>query len=172
MKISDARRLITACLHSMFIQAQKEKRGVIFKRAESYVKEYRDAEREKIRLTRLSKQEGTYYVPGEAKLVFVVRIKGFVCLCALSSFGRQLTRIQYQQNRPQASQNSPTSSSPSDQQCHLCQAHQSHRGNVEDCRTLHRIWISLSQDRPRSNLQARIRQSQQATYSSDRQQHH
>ena len=57
-------------------QAQKEKRGVIFKRAESYVKEYRDAEREKIRLSRLAKQEGNFYVPGEPKLVFVVRIKG------------------------------------------------------------------------------------------------
>jgi large subunit ribosomal protein L7e len=52
------------------------KRGVIFKRAESYVKEYRDAEREKIRLARLSKQEGSFYVPEEPKLVFVVRIKG------------------------------------------------------------------------------------------------
>ena len=57
-------------------QAQKEKRGVIFKRAESYVKEYRDAEREKIRLSRLAKQEGNFYVPAEPKLVFVVRIKG------------------------------------------------------------------------------------------------
>ncbi|MCJ1289449.1 60S ribosomal protein L7 [Xylographa carneopallida] len=57
-------------------KANKEKRGTIFKRAESYVKEYRDAEREKIRLHRLSKQEGSYYVPAEAKLVFVVRIKG------------------------------------------------------------------------------------------------
>ena len=60
----------------LIIKANKEKRGTIFKRAESYVKEYRDAEREKIRLTRLSKQEGTYYVPAEPKLVFVVRIKG------------------------------------------------------------------------------------------------
>ncbi|KAI9846780.1 MAG: 60S ribosomal protein L7 [Sclerophora amabilis] len=57
-------------------KASKEKRGVIFKRAESYVKEYRDAEREKIRLHRLSKQEGSYYVPAEPKLVFVIRIKG------------------------------------------------------------------------------------------------
>ncbi|KAI9876416.1 MAG: 60S ribosomal protein L7 [Pleopsidium flavum] len=57
-------------------KAQKEKRGVIFKRAEKYVKEYRDAEREKIRLARLSKQDGSYYVPAEPKLVFVVRIKG------------------------------------------------------------------------------------------------
>ncbi|KAI5291714.1 60S ribosomal protein L7 [Ascosphaera aggregata] len=56
--------------------ANKEKRGVIFKRAESYVKEYRDAEREKIRLARLARQQGNYYVPDEPKLVFVVRIKG------------------------------------------------------------------------------------------------
>lgn len=61
-----------------YIQAQKEKRGVIFKRAESYVKEYRDAEREKIRLSRLAKKEGSYYVPAEPKLVFVIRIKGLV----------------------------------------------------------------------------------------------
>merc|ERR1711939_946378 len=57
-------------------KAQKEKRGVIFKRAESYVKEYRDQEREKIRLQRLAKQEGTFYIPAEARLIFVVRIKG------------------------------------------------------------------------------------------------
>jgi len=57
-------------------KANKEKRGVIFKRAESYVKEYRDQEREKIRLSRVAKQEGSYYVPAEPKLVFVVRIKG------------------------------------------------------------------------------------------------
>lgn len=58
------------------LQANKEKRAVIFKRAESYVKEYRDAEREKIRLGRLSRQEGNFYVPEEPKLVFVIRIKG------------------------------------------------------------------------------------------------
>jgi len=54
----------------------KEKRAVIFKRAETYVKEYRDAEREKIRLARLSKQQGTFFVDETPKLVFVVRIKG------------------------------------------------------------------------------------------------
>lgn len=58
------------------MQANKEKRGVIFKRAESYVKEYRDAEREKIRLARVARQEGSLYVPEEPKLVFVIRIKG------------------------------------------------------------------------------------------------
>jgi large subunit ribosomal protein L7e len=40
------------------------------------VKEYRDAEREKIRLARVAKQEGSFYVPAEAKLIFLIRIKG------------------------------------------------------------------------------------------------
>jgi large subunit ribosomal protein L7e len=57
-------------------QANKKKREAIFKRAESYVKEYRDAEREKIRLARVARQQGNFYVPDEPKLVFVVRIKG------------------------------------------------------------------------------------------------
>ena len=64
-------------VHSLLVhQAQKEKRGVIFKRAEKYVKEYRDAEREKIRLARVAKQNDSFYIPAEEKLVFVVRIKG------------------------------------------------------------------------------------------------
>ncbi|KAK0738268.1 ribosomal protein L30, ferredoxin-like fold domain-containing protein [Schizothecium vesticola] len=57
-------------------KANKEKRGVIFKRAEKYVKEYRDGEREKIRLSRAAKSEGSFYIPAEAKLIFLVRIKG------------------------------------------------------------------------------------------------
>ncbi|KAI1107199.1 60S ribosomal protein L7 [Jackrogersella minutella] len=54
----------------------KDKRAVIFKRAEKYVKEYRDAEREKIRLNRIAKQEGSFHVPAEDRLIFVIRIKG------------------------------------------------------------------------------------------------
>lgn len=59
-------------------QENKAKREVIFKRAEKYVKEYRDAEREMIRVSRESKKDGSFYVPAQAKLVFVVRIKGSV----------------------------------------------------------------------------------------------
>jgi len=40
------------------------------------VKEYRDAEREKIRLARVAKQDDSFYIPAEEKLVFVIRIKG------------------------------------------------------------------------------------------------
>jgi len=54
----------------------KKKREVIFTRAEKYVKEYRDAERERIRLQREAKKSDSFYVPAEAKLAFVVRIKG------------------------------------------------------------------------------------------------
>jgi hypothetical protein len=60
-------------------QASKEKRSVIFKRAEKYVSEYRSAEREKIRLSRAAKADDAAYIPAEAKLIFVVRIKGYVC---------------------------------------------------------------------------------------------
>ncbi|KAH7356264.1 60s ribosomal protein-like protein l7 [Pyrenochaeta sp. MPI-SDFR-AT-0127] len=54
----------------------KKKREVIFTRAEKYVKEYRDAEKERVRLSREAKKSESLYVPAEAKLVFVVRIKG------------------------------------------------------------------------------------------------
>ena len=61
-------------------QLRKEKKKLIFKRAEQYVKEYREREREVIRLKREAKKEGNFYVPEEAKLAFVVRIRGVLGL--------------------------------------------------------------------------------------------
>lgn len=52
------------------------KRKQIFKRAEQYVKEYKAAENETIRLKRAAKAAGNIYVPAEAKVAFVVRIRG------------------------------------------------------------------------------------------------
>ncbi|EDV19358.1 expressed hypothetical protein [Trichoplax adhaerens] len=57
-------------------KANKNKRRVIFKRAEQYVKEYRLKERDEIRLKREARKENNYYLPAEAKLAFVVRIRG------------------------------------------------------------------------------------------------
>merc|ERR1712221_50190 len=57
-------------------KALKEKRRVIFKRAEQYTKEYRAKERDEIRLRRMAKRDGNFYVPAEAKLAFVIRIRG------------------------------------------------------------------------------------------------
>merc|ERR1712079_706569 len=56
--------------------ARKTKRVDIFKRAEKYVKEYRDAERDELRLTREAKKAGNFYVAAEPKLAFVMRIRG------------------------------------------------------------------------------------------------
>jgi len=54
----------------------KEKRRIVFKRAEQYTKEYRAKERDEVRLRRMAKRDGNFYVPAEAKLAFVVRIRG------------------------------------------------------------------------------------------------
>merc|ERR1712126_565290 len=57
-------------------KALKEKRRVIFKKAQTYAKEYRAKERDEIRLRRMAKRAGNFYVPAEAKLAFVIRIRG------------------------------------------------------------------------------------------------
>lgn len=60
--------------------ALKKKRRVtrrnIFKRAEQYISEYKSAERSLIRQRRLAKESGNYFVEPEAKLAFVIRIRG------------------------------------------------------------------------------------------------
>ncbi|KDR08207.1 60S ribosomal protein L7 [Zootermopsis nevadensis] len=53
-----------------------KKRKEIFKRAEKYVKEYHSLERDEIRLARQARNRGNYYIPGEARLAFVMRIRG------------------------------------------------------------------------------------------------
>lgn len=57
-------------------KATAAKRDAIFSRAEKYVKEYRDVEREEIKAKRAARASGDVYVPAEEKLVFVIRIKG------------------------------------------------------------------------------------------------
>src|SRR5438105_2498024 len=52
------------------------KRKLVFKRAEKYVKEYKATENETIRLKRAAKASGNIYVPAEAKVAFVIRIRG------------------------------------------------------------------------------------------------
>ncbi|KAJ3862395.1 60S ribosomal protein L7 [Lentinula novae-zelandiae] len=57
-------------------KANKTKRKVNFKRAESYVKEYLSQEKEEIRLKRAARSAGDFYVPAQPKVYFVVRIRG------------------------------------------------------------------------------------------------
>jgi len=71
-------RSTSGLILNVVTQAGKAKRKVIFKRAESYVKEYLSKEKEEIRLKRASRASGDFYVPAETKIYFVVRIRGYV----------------------------------------------------------------------------------------------
>jgi len=57
-------------------KARSLKRKAVFKKAEKYVKEYRQKEKEEIRLKRIAKQHNNYYVPAQPKLALVIRIRG------------------------------------------------------------------------------------------------
>merc|ERR1711907_337733 len=57
-------------------KARKEKRVAAYKSAEKYVKEYRAAAANRIKMHRQAKADGTHFVDAEAKLIFVVRIRG------------------------------------------------------------------------------------------------
>ena len=54
----------------------KGNRSEYFKRAEKYVADYRTMERDIIREKRIARATGSFYVEDEAKLAFVIRIKG------------------------------------------------------------------------------------------------
>lgn len=58
------------------VKDEKKKRHEIFKRAEYYVKQYRQKMRQEIRLKREAKRVGNFYVPDEPRLAFVIRIRG------------------------------------------------------------------------------------------------
>ncbi|KAK9097784.1 hypothetical protein Syun_024829 [Stephania yunnanensis] len=53
-----------------------EKRKLIFNRAKLYGKEYEEQDKELIRLKREAKLKGGFYVNPEAKLLFIIRIRG------------------------------------------------------------------------------------------------
>lgn len=66
-------------VHLVLLQASakaKTKRSEIFKRAEQYVQEYRQEEADLVRMRRVAKKSGGFYVEPEAKLLFVIRIRG------------------------------------------------------------------------------------------------
>merc|ERR1711939_422564 len=57
-------------------KASKVSRKAIFKKAEAYVKEYKNMEKSLITSRRQAKQFGNYFVEPEPKLLFVTRIRG------------------------------------------------------------------------------------------------
>merc|ERR1712139_604235 len=57
-------------------KARKEKRVAAYKNAEKYTREYRALAKQRIRMHRQAKAAGNHFVDAEAKLLFVVRIRG------------------------------------------------------------------------------------------------
>jgi len=57
-------------------KAYIKKRSNIFRRAEKYVHEYRQQEKDLIRLKKQAKHHGNFYVEGQPKLALVIRIRG------------------------------------------------------------------------------------------------
>ncbi|KAM7320055.1 hypothetical protein ACRRTK_020498 [Alexandromys fortis] len=54
-------------------RAQKK---LIYEKAKRYHKEYKQMYRTKIRMARMARKAGNFYVPAEPKLAFVIRIRG------------------------------------------------------------------------------------------------
>merc|ERR1712136_555869 len=114
-------------------KALKAKRGVIFKKAMAYSKEYRAKERDEIRLRRMAKRDGNFYVPAEAKLAFVIRIRGV----------------------NQSEEGTPVAPFATNQQRCVRQVEQVHLEHVTFGRTLHCVGLPKSQNYQRTRLQAR-----------------
>ncbi|CAH2045938.1 unnamed protein product [Thlaspi arvense] len=70
-----------------------ENRKLIFKRAEQYSKEYADKEKELISLKREAKLKGGFYVDPEAKLLFIIRIRGINAIDPKTKKILQLLRL-------------------------------------------------------------------------------
>eukprot|EP00591_Stephanopyxis_turris_P008337 CAMPEP_0195509302 /NCGR_PEP_ID=MMETSP0794_2-20130614/2266_1 /TAXON_ID=515487 /ORGANISM="Stephanopyxis turris, Strain CCMP 815" /LENGTH=239 /DNA_ID=CAMNT_0040636481 /DNA_START=41 /DNA_END=760 /DNA_ORIENTATION=+ len=67
-----------ATAQSAALKKSRSKRAVMFKSAEKYIKEYRQIENDAIRFRREAKLHGNYYREPEAKVVFVIRIRGII----------------------------------------------------------------------------------------------
>ncbi|CAL0320307.1 unnamed protein product [Lupinus luteus] len=79
------------------LEAAKKKRvlsrKLIFNRAKLYAKEYQNQDKELIRLKREAKLRGGFYVDPEAKLLFIIRIRGINAMDPKSRKILQLLRL-------------------------------------------------------------------------------
>ncbi|XP_073298115.1 large ribosomal subunit protein uL30y-like [Primulina huaijiensis] len=70
-----------------------ETRKLICKKARQYAKEYEDQEKELIRLKREARLKGGFYVNPEAKLLFIIRIRGINAMHPRTKKILQLLRL-------------------------------------------------------------------------------
>merc|ERR1711908_201628 len=72
---------------------RKDKRIAAYKSAEKYVKEYRAVAKQRVRMHRQAKAAGNHFVDAEAKLIFVVRIRGLADMYPKTKKILQLMRL-------------------------------------------------------------------------------
>jgi large subunit ribosomal protein L7e len=72
---------------------KKDARKVIFKRAEKYVKEYREKEKQLIRFRRQAKNNNNFFIPDQPKVAFVIRVRGINRMAPESKKILQLLRL-------------------------------------------------------------------------------
>uniref|UniRef100_A0A2K5KD75 Ribosomal protein L30 ferredoxin-like fold domain-containing protein n=1 Tax=Colobus angolensis palliatus TaxID=336983 RepID=A0A2K5KD75_COLAP len=65
-------------------------RKLIHEKAKHYHKEYRQMYRTEIRMARMARKAGNFYVPAEPKLTFVIRIRG---ICGVSPKVRKVLQL-------------------------------------------------------------------------------
>jgi len=73
--------------------ARKKQRKTIFKRAEKYVKEYRQQEKALVSHRRQAKNAGNFFIEAQPKLVFVVRIRGINAVAPTTKKILQILRL-------------------------------------------------------------------------------
>ncbi|ELW50694.1 60S ribosomal protein L7 [Tupaia chinensis] len=66
---------------------RKARRKLIYEKAKHYHKEYRQMYRTEIRMARMARKAGNFYVPAESKLAFVIRIRG------INGVGRKVQKV-------------------------------------------------------------------------------
>jgi len=72
----DSAKLLQAKHRAISKKKHIATRRIIFKRAEQYIKEYKNIEKSLVRFRRQAKKTGNFYLEPEAKLAFVIRLRG------------------------------------------------------------------------------------------------
>jgi len=92
-KTADALKAKAATQSVADRKKRKATRRTIFKRAESYVKEYRSTERSLIRSRRQAQNSGNFFIEPAAKVAFVIRIRGINAISPTPKKVLQLLRL-------------------------------------------------------------------------------
>jgi large subunit ribosomal protein L7e len=72
---------------------KKNARKIIFKRAEKYVAEYREKEKQLVRFRRQAKNNNNFYIADQPKVAFVIRVRGINRMAPESKKILQLLRL-------------------------------------------------------------------------------